>query len=109
MKLSTFESERQLAELLVVTLKKSISPDAMTHRRQVLSAARITRVLEQAFRLATESQKNVERGWLRRIVLIHKFRWGMVDAGYPKDFVDIAVEGLIVELNKVAKRPSGGN
>lgn len=95
----SFTSEADLASFLVSGLTKQISAEVMTERRHVLSASRITRVLEQTFRAARESQKHTKRNWIRRAVLLHKFRWGLNDAGYPKEFVDIATEGLMVEIS----------
>lgn len=97
----SFTSEADLSSFLVSGLTKQISPEVMTERRHVLSAARITRVLEQTFRAARESQKNTNRNWIRRAMLVHKFRWGLHDAGYPKEFVDIATEGLMVEISNL--------
>lgn len=104
----SFSPEGDLSSFLVQGLVRQISPEIMTERRHVLSAARITRVLEQTYRAARESQKDSQRGWVRRAVLLHKFRWALTDAGYPNEFVEIATEGLLVELSNLGagRRPT---
>ncbi|MFT3812779.1 MAG: hypothetical protein QM740_05315 [Acidovorax sp.] len=108
-RLFDFASEADLSAFLVKGLVKQINPEIMAQRRQVLSAARITRVLEQTFRTARESQKQHQRNWIQRAVLLNKFRWGLNDAGYPKEFVEIATEGLMVEISNLGtpSKPSG--
>lgn len=83
-------------------LVKNLPPKTIRERIHTLSASRITRVLEQAFSKLT-GESTVGRSFLGRTMLANNFRWALKDAGYPREFVDIAVEGLIVE---VSRRPA---
>ncbi len=95
----SFLREKQLAAGVAEHLIRSLPPKTMNERIHTLSANRITRVLEQAFsRLNQEVE--VGRGFLGRTVMANNFRWALKDAGYPKQFIDIAVEGLIVESSR---------
>ncbi|WP_198970350.1 hypothetical protein [Xylophilus sp. ASV27] len=94
-----FQREKKVAADLVDHFVKSLPPKIMSERIHTLSANRITRVLEQAFgKLAKDTATG--RGFVGRSVLANNFRWGLKDAGYPKAFIDIAVEGLIVEASR---------
>lgn len=89
---------------LVAHFVKSLPPKTVSERIHTLSANRITRVLEQAFgKLAQDAATG--RGFWGRSVLANNFRWALKDAGYPKEFIDIAVEGLIVEASRRRSAP----
>ena len=95
----SFQREKQMATDLAQHLVKSLPPKTMSERIHTLSANRITRVLEQAFgRLGQDAETG--RGFWGRSVLANNFRWALKDAGYPKEFIDVAVEGLIVEASR---------
>ncbi|MBF9264621.1 hypothetical protein [Paracidovorax cattleyae] len=98
----SFQDEKRMAVDLAGHLIKNLPPKTIRERIHTLSASRITRILEQAFsRLGQESK--VGRSFLGRTMLANNFRWALKDAGYPREFIDIAVEGLIVE---VSRRPA---
>ncbi len=95
----SFQREKQMAAGLAAHLVKSLPPKTISERIHTLSANRITRVLEQAFgRLGQDTETG--RGFWGRAVLANNFRWALKDAGYPKEFIDVAVEGLIVEASR---------
>ncbi|MEJ8821840.1 hypothetical protein WKW80_07300 [Variovorax humicola] len=98
-------AEKALASDLAAHLVKNISPTTMVERRHTLSASRITRILEQVYERAANYRTQNKPGFLRRTVLTNNFRWEMESAGYPKDFIDVAVEGFVVAMTKQPKKP----
>lgn len=95
-----FTAEKALAKNISEYLRKNVPPKMMGQKRQVLSANRISRILEQAFVFAEEYKDKSRPGFIRRAVLANSLRWELSDQGYPADFVGVVVEGLIVELSK---------
>lgn len=85
-------------------LVKNLPPKTIRERIHTLSANRITRILEQAFSKLTWDNK-VGRSFMGRTILANNFRWALKDAGYPREFIDIAVEGLIVEFSRRPTSP----
>lgn len=76
-----------------------LPPQQVRERLHTISANRIVRVLEQVIEKAAQSQEK-KRGFLARAILANSLRWELRDAGYPKEFLDIAIEGLIVRLTQ---------
>ena len=66
----------------------------------MLSANRVSRLLEQAYAMAREHRKQHGMGFLGRTVTAKAFKSALEEKGYPGDFVSVAVEGLIVELSR---------
>lgn len=99
-RLFNHDAEKALAVKLAAHFAKNIPPKLMLQGRQVLSANRISRLLEQAFDTAKEHQTRVGMGFVKRAVLANGFKWELKRIGYPKDFIQVATEGLIVELSK---------
>lgn len=95
----SFQREKQMAAGVAEHLIRSLPPKTVSDRIHTLSANRITRVLEQAFGKLNQ-EVGVGRGFWAKAVLANNFRWALKDAGYPKQFIDIAVEGLIVESSR---------
>lgn len=83
-------------------INKTLPVKVMADNRGQLSANRIARTLEQCYAMALEAHKKRKIGYLGRVVLANDLRWTLQEMGYPKDFVDVSVEGLIVELSKPA-------
>lgn len=98
-KLSSAE-EKRLAGEMAAQLVKNMSPKLMTERRHTLSASRITRLLEQVLEKARRHNEVARLGFLKRSIFANSFKWELQSSGYPSDFVNLAVEGLIVELSK---------
>ncbi|MBA2962910.1 MULTISPECIES: hypothetical protein [Ramlibacter] len=88
------------AKDLVERLTKELPPTLIETRRKVLSVNKVTRQLEKTFQAAAAYQRENRLGFIRRAFLANGFRWGLKNAGYPDDFIDVAVEGLVVELSK---------
>lgn len=102
------ESEKALARTLAEHLAKNIPPKIMDRRREVLSANRVSRLLEQAFETAKEHQSQTGMGFIKRAVLANSFRWELAAKGYPKDFINVATEGLVVELSRKKRSRNAG-
>lgn len=92
----SFRLEKQLAIQLAQQLIKNLPPATVRDRLHTLSANRITRVLERVLAMLAEAP-GADRGVLARAVLANQFRWALRDAGYSPEFIDIAVEALVVE------------
>jgi hypothetical protein len=88
------------AKDLVARLTKELPPALMETRRKVLSVNKVTRQLEKTFQAAADYQRENRLGFIRRAFLANGFRWALKSSGYPDDFIDVAVEGLVVELSK---------
>lgn len=94
------DAEKALAKELSSQLVKNLSPKLMRERRQVLSANKISRLLEQSFEIAQAYQVSHRMGMIKRAVLANSFRWELKSSGYPDDFINVAIEGLVIELAK---------
>lgn len=92
-------ADKSLACALVDDLAANISPVLMAERRTSLSVNKITRLLEKSFKAAVEYQQNNGMGYLRRVMFLHAFRSELEDKKYPDDFVQMAVEGMVVALS----------
>lgn len=98
-----FAAERSLATTITERLKTALPPAQIMSKRHILSVNKVTRQLEQAFDLAKEHREKLGLGFLRRAYLANQLKWRLQEQGYPKDFVDMAIEGLLIEL---AKKPN---
>lgn len=99
-RLFNHDAEKALAKELAAQINKNLSPRLMNERRQVLSANKISRLLEQSFEIAKAYQSEHKLGLIKRAVLANTFRWELRSCGYPDDFINVATEGLVVELEK---------
>lgn len=99
--------DSDFAKELVARLTVDLPPRLMGDRRKVLSVNKITRQLEKTFEAAAEYQREHRIGFIRRAFLANGFRWGLKNSGYPDDFIDVATEGLVVELSKTNRQKSG--
>lgn len=108
MKLGFFARDKTFAKELVARLIKQLPPESLESRRKVLSVNKITRLLEATYQAAGVYQREQRPGFVRRAVLANAFRWGLNDAGYAQDFVDVAVEGLVIEMSRSPRQPPPG-
>lgn len=97
-------SVKELAQRMSEHIGKTLPVKMMTNNRGQLSANRIARTLEQCYAMALELHNKRKIGYLGRVVLANDFRHTLQEIGYPKDFIDVSVEGLIVELSKPAPK-----
>ena len=102
-----FSRENAFARELATALAKELPPDVMENRRKLLSVNKITRQLERTYQRAADYQKEHRIGFIRRAALANAFRWELREVRYPADFIDVATEGLVVELSR-ARRAKGG-
>lgn len=102
-RLFNHDAEKVLAKELAAQIIKNLSPKLMSERRQVLSANKISRLLEQTYEIAKVYQSTHKLGMVKRAVLANSFRWELRSGGYPDDFINLATEGLVVELGKKTK------
>ena len=98
--LFNYDKEKALAKEMAAQVGQAVSVKLMNDRRQVLSAKKISHSLEQTFQLAKNYQSQRKLGTVRRAILANSFRWELKESGYPDDFIAIAIEGLIVELDR---------
>jgi len=101
-----FAAERELAQSITERLKMALPPAQMEAKRHILSVNKVTRHLEQIYDLAKTHQAQRGLGFFRRAYLANQLKWQLQEQGYPKDFVEMAIEGLLIEL---AKRPDTSN
>lgn len=95
-----FSAERKLAQSMTERLKTALPSAQMETKRHILSVNKVTRQLEQIYDLAKTHQAQLGLGFFRRAYLANQLKWQLQEQGYPKDFVDMAIEGLLVELAK---------
>ncbi|HYF19373.1 MAG TPA: hypothetical protein VEA40_16020 [Ramlibacter sp.] len=95
-----FSRENAFAKELAARLVRELPPTAMADRRKVLSVNKVTRLLERTYSQVAGWQRENRAGFIRRAVLANAFRWELKGSGYPDDFIDVATEGLVVEMTK---------
>jgi len=96
----SFGVEKSLAQRLVTELTKSLPADKVTQRGRGVSVSKVTKVLEGIYAVASSFQQERGIGFLGRAVLANDFKWRLKEAGYPDDFIRVAVEGLVVSVTK---------
>jgi hypothetical protein len=69
----------------------------------LLSVNKITRLLERTYALAADHRRKNRIGLLGQAVLANNFKWELKNAGYTEEFIDVATEGLVIELSKARK------
>lgn len=98
-----FSRDKAFAAELVAVLAKDLPPASMDLAKGNMSVNKVTRQLEKTFQVAAAYQKDHRPGFLRRAILANGFRWGLKNAGYADDFVDLATEGLVVEMSRALR------
>jgi len=68
------------------------------------SVNRLTRIMEDACKKASDFQEQHRLGWLGKAKLSNAFRWALREMGYQKDFVDFATEAVVVHLSRPKPR-----
>lgn len=97
------EAEKALGRELADRFGKQLPPKLITKQNRILSANKISRLLEQVFDIAKDHQVKNGLSFFGRAILANSFKWELDAKGYPKEFIDLATEGLIVELSKARK------
>jgi len=98
-----FARESAFAKELVAALVKHLPPKLMEAHRGTISVNKVTRQLEKTYKDAADYQREHRIGFIRRAVLANGFRWELKNNGYPDDFVNVATEGLVVELSRARR------
>jgi hypothetical protein len=101
-----FSEEKVFAEQLAAQLAKELPPSLMEKSRKALSVNKVTRLLERTYQAAVAHQAQAGMGFIRRAVLANSFKWNLRNKGYTDDFVDMATEGLIVEMSRKFRKSS---
>lgn len=65
-----------------------------------MSVNKITRHLERVYAAAIDFKDEEHIGFVGRAVMANAFKWGLKEARYSDEFVDMATEGLVVALSK---------
>lgn len=66
----------------------------------VISASRVSLVLERTYSKAVEYQKDNRLGFFGRTTFVNAFRWALLEEGYPEAFVKVATEGLVYAMTR---------
>lgn len=106
MNLFGFQREIQCAETVVRRIADVTPPNYLAHKRERLSVNKVTRSLESAFKLARDQHEQQRFGFFGRAVLGNRVKWDLRQRGYPEDFIEVAVEGLLIEITKPARKDS---
>lgn len=103
--LSSFSTHevKTFAGELADGLVRDLPPKLMLNSSSVISANRVTTILERSYSKASAFQAAKDINFLQRAAFANAFRWQMSDLGYPKDFISVATEGLLVHLSKSKK------
>ena len=101
-----FFSTRKIAELakrLAQDVAKRYPPAIANNPAQIVSAQRLSGILEEVFAHAAAFSRENRLGWYKKARLGNDFRWELNELGYDEKFVDAATEGLIF---CVTRKPS---
>ena len=97
------KEDRILIDSMVVDLKREVAPELTVKRPEALSVNKTTRVLERLIRQFREHDQARHLKYFARGRFFHHVRWSLKDAGFAKDFVDLAIESV---LSGVVERKS---
>lgn len=99
-------AEKDLAHKLTIQLIKDLPPTLMGDQRRLLSVNKITRLLERTYAIAAKYQQEKRLGFIKRAILANSFKWELKNKNYPDDFIQVVIEGLVMELMKSTKKQS---
>lgn len=101
------KESKEFAGALARDLRKDIPRTLIDS--PVISANRVSVVLDRAYLKAVEYQIANRMGFFGRTAFVNAFRWALLEAGYPEKFVRVATEGLVYALSrkKVVGRVGG--
>jgi hypothetical protein len=91
---------KAFANELAESLVRDLPPKLVLNSANVISANRVTTILERSYSKAAAFQAKHGIGFLGRAAFANEFRWKMADLGYPKEFINVATQGLLVHLSK---------
>lgn len=93
------EFARELVEHIAAKYPPNVDADANKLRVE----KKISRALEEAFKLAVNFRSEKKLGVYKKARLSNTFRWELQQKGYTQAFVELATEGLIVYLTREVK------
>jgi hypothetical protein len=94
-----FKHDEAQACELAHSIAAQVSVKLLRDNRQALSVNKIARVLEKAFVQASAYQAAQRMGVVRRSLFANAFQWALKEQAYPRDFVVMATEGLLVAIS----------
>lgn len=101
----TRTEEKAFVAKQIEQLVKELPPLLVVGGRGKVTVNKITRSLERVYSAVSVFKDEHRLGFVGRAVIANAFKWGLKEASYPDDFVDMATEGLIVALSKVSAQP----
>lgn len=90
------------AEGLVQQLIKRYPPALDNEPSKRPSVNRLTRILEDACARSVEFKNTKKLGWLGKAKLGNHFRWALIQAGYRKEFAELATEAIVLHISRPA-------
>lgn len=96
----------EFARLLAIELSKKYPPEIQNPKDEKskssarVSEKRLTRILEDLYAKARQFHTENKLGIYKKARLSNTFRWELDSLGYSKDFVELAVEGMVVYLTR---------
>ena len=90
----------EFARSLAQELAKRYPPALDQGSERKLSQKRLTTILEETLRKATDFQGRHKLGVYKKARLGNTFRWELKELGYSDKFVEIATEGLVVYISR---------
>lgn len=97
----TRAEEKAFVANQIEQLVKDLPPMLIAGGRGKVTVNKITRCLERVYSAVSDFNDERHLGFIGRAVVANAFKWGLKEASYPGEFVDMATEGLIVALSKV--------
>lgn len=99
-----YTDERAFAAELVNHISSQLTPESLSSDTAgELSVNKITRLLERIYKESEKHFQGRKMGVIRRSIFANAFKWGLTEKGYPGNFIDIATEGLVMEMAKAKK------
>ncbi|MDX5363668.1 MAG: hypothetical protein LPJ91_05885 [Pseudazoarcus pumilus] len=96
------------AEGLAVDLTRDLPPKLILKSASIISANRVTTILERSYEKASTFQSEQNMNGFQRAAFANTFRWKLDEIGYPEEFVRVATEGLLVHLSRSVKTGGEG-
>lgn len=90
---------RSAASELASQFTKHLPVVMVQERRGSLSVNKLTHQIELLYEHAIDLRNRYRMGFFGKTIMINDFQWELKRRGYPEDFIDIIVEGLILRLN----------
>lgn len=100
--LNWFSRKNEKAAVLsaIDKLAKELPASVIIAGRGKASVNKVTRLLERTYGEIVSISGPRGFGFVGRALIANVFKWGLMDKGYPDEFVEMATEGLIVALSR---------